>query len=150
VRGTVLGFDIRSGEGKISGEDGARYRFAGTEWLGKTVPSAGQKIDFEVSGASALDIYPVGALGRANSYGRSRIAAAVLAFFFGWFGVHKFYIGKFGAGLVMLLVATFGLLLGAIPTAIMGVIALIEFVIYVAISDEQFDATYVRGGKAWF
>jgi len=150
MRGTVLGFDIRSSEGKISGDDGARYRFAGAEWHGKTAPHAGQKIDFEAAGADALAIYPIGATGRVASYDRNRVTAALLAFFFGWFGVHKFYIGKPGAGFVMLFVAAFGLLLAGLPTMVMGVVALIEFVIYIAITDEQFDATYVKGAKAWF
>lgn len=151
MRGTVLGFEIRSSEGKISGDDGARYGFAGAEWHGKTPPAAGQKVDFEVSGSDALAIYPIrGGVGPAASYDRNRVAAALLALFLGSLGIHKFYIGKGGAGMVMLLISIFGVLLGGIPTMAMGLIALIEFIVYITMSDEKFEATYVHGGKAWF
>ena len=34
---------------------------------------------------------------------RSRLAALLLAFFFGWLGVHRFYVGKFWTGLLQAL-----------------------------------------------
>lgn len=34
---------------------------------------------------------------------KSRLVAAVLAFFFGVFGVHRFYVGKTGTGIAMIL-----------------------------------------------
>lgn len=37
---------------------------------------------------------------------RSRLAAALMAFFLGWLGVHRFYVGKIGTAFLMLL--TFG------------------------------------------
>jgi len=151
VRGTVLGFDMRSGQGKISGEDGARYSFARGEWHGKTPPAASQKVDFEASGAAALEVYPLrGAIGPAAAYDRNRVAAALLSLFLGSLGIHKFYMGKSGAGLVMLLISVFGVILAGVPTMIMGGIALIEFIIYITMSDEQFDDTYIRGTKSWF
>ena len=33
---------------------------------------------------------------------KSKVVAAVLAFFLGGFGIHRFYVGKIGSGLVML------------------------------------------------
>lgn len=151
MRGTVLGFDARSGQGKISGDDGARYSFARGEWHGKTPPAASQKVDFEAAGADALAIYPLrGGVGPAASYDRNRVAAALLALFLGSLGIHKFYMGKAGAGMVMLLVSLFGIILAGVPMMIMGLIALIEFIIYITMSDERFDETYIRGPKAWF
>jgi TM2 domain-containing membrane protein YozV len=151
MRGTVLGFDARSGQGKISGDDGARYSFARGEWHGKTPPAASQKVDFEASGADALAIYPLrGGVGPAAAYDRSRIAAALLALFLGALGIHKFYMGKSGAGIVMLLISLFGVILAGLPTMLMGLVGLIEFFIYLFMSDEQFDETYIRGSKSWF
>ena len=34
---------------------------------------------------------------------RSRLAAALLCFFLGWLGAHRFYVGKIGTGLLMVL-----------------------------------------------
>lgn len=44
-----------------------------------------------------------------QGYGqKSRIAAALLAFLFGTFGVHNFYMGKTGKGVAQLLIGTLG------------------------------------------
>mgnify|MGYP001139575716 CR=1 FL=1 len=41
---------------------------------------------------------------------RSRLAAALMAFFLGWLGVHRFYVGKIGTALLMVLtVGGFGI-----------------------------------------
>lgn len=37
---------------------------------------------------------------------KSRLVAALLCFFFGCFGIHRFYVGKIGTGILQLL--TFG------------------------------------------
>ncbi len=34
---------------------------------------------------------------------RSRLAAALMAFFLGWLGVHRFYVGKAGTGILMVM-----------------------------------------------
>jgi TM2 domain-containing membrane protein YozV len=151
MRGTVLGFDARSGEGKISGDDGARYSFSRGEWHGKTAPAASQKVDFETSGSDALAVYPLrGGVGPAASYDRNRVAAALFAFFLGSLGLHKFYMGKIGAGMTMLLVSLFGLLLAGVPTGLMHLVGIIESVIYLTMSEARFDETYIRGPRAWF
>lgn len=67
----------------------------------------------------------------ANS--KSRIAAALLAFFLGGFGVHKFYLGKIGQGFLYLLFCW---------TFIPSVVAFVEFIIYLCMSDENFAKKY--------
>ncbi len=44
---------------------------------------------------------------------RSRLAAALLAFFIGWLGIHRFYVGKVGTGIAIIL--TFGGFFGIWP-----------------------------------
>lgn len=64
---------------------------------------------------------------------KNRIAAALLAFFLGGFGVHKFYLGKTGQGVLYLLFCW---------TFIPALIAFIEFIIYLCTSDENFARKY--------
>jgi hypothetical protein len=53
-------------------------------------------------------------------------------------------------GIIMLAVSLVGsLLLGAGP-AIVGIVGLIEGIIYITKSDEEFNNTYVVGRKPWF
>ncbi len=75
------------------------------------------------------------------------MAAGILAILLGSLGIHKFYLGYTKEGLIMLLVSvlSFGFL-----GWIVGVIALVEGVLYLTKSDEEFNATYVAGKKAWF
>lgn len=73
----------------------------------------------------------------------------MLAFFLGWLGIHKFYLGKTNAGIIMLVCGTLGWLL-LLPPAVIGLIGFIEFIIYLVKSDQQFHEDYVVGDKSWF
>jgi TM2 domain-containing membrane protein YozV len=76
-----------------------------------------------------------------------KIAAGVCAIVLGSLGIHKFILGYTGAGLIMLLatVCTCGL---AVPLT--HLIGLIEGIIYLTKSDEEFVGTYVLGRREWF
>jgi TM2 domain-containing membrane protein YozV len=73
-----------------------------------------------------------------------RIAAGLLAIFLGYLGIHKFYLGYSTAGIIMLVVSIFTC------GTVMGIIGVIEGIIYLTRTDEQFVATYVVGKKEWF
>lgn len=64
---------------------------------------------------------------------KSRVAAALLAFFLGGIGIHKFYLGKVGWGFLYLIFCW---------TFIPAVAAFVEFIIYLTMSDEAFAAKY--------
>ncbi|KAF1020420.1 MAG: hypothetical protein GAK29_03642 [Acinetobacter bereziniae] len=64
---------------------------------------------------------------------KSRVATALLAFFLGGFGVHKFYLGRVGQGFLYLIFCW---------TFIPAILAFIEFIIYLCMSDEAFAAKY--------
>ncbi|MDR3472877.1 MAG: TM2 domain-containing protein [Devosia sp.] len=64
---------------------------------------------------------------------KSRIAAALLALFLGGIGVHKFYLGQVGWGFVYLLFCW---------TFVPAVVAFVEFIIYLTMSDAAFAAKY--------
>ena len=81
---------------------------------------------------------------------KNKFVAALLALFFGTFGVHKFYLGFNKAGLIMLACTLLGWVVFFLPTMIVGVIAFIEAIIYMTRSDEQFHETYEVRRKEWF
>jgi TM2 domain-containing membrane protein YozV len=61
---------------------------------------------------------------------RSKVTAGLLAIFLGGFGAHKFYMGNARSGVIYLL-----LLLTLIPT----LISIVEGIIYLSESDEDFE-----------
>lgn len=76
---------------------------------------------------------PPGTFNNSTANGKSRVTAALLAFFLGGFGVHKFYLGQIGLGFVYLIFCW---------TFIPALIAFIEFIIYLTMSDESFNQKY--------
>jgi hypothetical protein len=50
----------------------------------------------------------------------------------------------------MLVIGLVGYFLCAIPTFVVGVVGLIEGILYLTKTQEEFDALYVRGRKPWF
>ena len=71
--------------------------------------------------------------------------AFLLAFLLGGFGAHKFYLGHVGLGILYIVLTL--TLIGILFT---GPAALIESIIYVTKSDEDFERIYVQERKAWF
>jgi len=76
-----------------------------------------------------------------------KIVAGILAILLGALGIHKFVLGYTTAGIIMLLVTVLTFGFGGL---IMAVIGLIEGILYLTKSDEEFVATYIQGQKAWF
>lgn len=77
----------------------------------------------------------------------NKMAAGICGILLGGLGVHKFILGYTGAGVVMLLITLLTCGLGAIVTSIIGIV---EGIIYLSKSDEDFVQTYVRGRREWF
>ena len=85
--------------------------------------------------------------GIPDDVGSKKMTAGLLGILLNAWGIHKFYLGMNGAGLTMLLVSLLTCGLGAI---VMWPIGLIEGIIYLTKSDEEFYETYIVGKKAWF
>lgn len=149
MKGRVLGYDADAGEGIISGDDGIRYRFVPADWKAQGRPTVGQSVDFEGMDGRAGSVFVVSG-GNTMSGEKNKIVAALLALFLGGLGIHKFYLGKNTAGIIMLLCSLIGWVLLFIPPMIIGVIAFIEFIIYLVISEEDFERKYVQGNQQWF
>jgi TM2 domain-containing membrane protein YozV len=69
----------------------------------------------------------------AKTTDKSRTTAAILAFFLGGFGVHKFYLGQIGLGVLYILFCW---------TFIPAIVAFIEFIVYLTMSDQAFAEKY--------
>lgn len=78
---------------------------------------------------------------------KSKLAAGLLGIFLGSLGIHKFYLGYQKEAIIMLLVS---LLTCGIGASVMSIIGLVEGIMYLVKSDEEFEATYVQNKKAWF
>ncbi len=84
-----------------------------------------------------------------------RILAGVLAIFFGGFGIHKFILGMNQEGFILLGITLISIplscvVIGAFTMWIASVIGLIEGIIYLTKSDEEFYQTYQVEKKPWF
>ncbi|MCB2102775.1 MAG: TM2 domain-containing protein [Rhodobacterales bacterium] len=146
MKGAILQVELEQGTGLISGDDGNRYTFTKADWRAESAPSTGLRVDFTPAGDAATEVFAdVTATG-----GSKRVPAALFAFFLGSFGAHKFYLGYKKQGLIMLAVFLLGFIALGIPSMIIGIIAFIEFVIYLIRSDEEFTQTYVVGRRGWF
>lgn len=69
----------------------------------------------------------------SSASGKERITAALLAFFLGGFGAHKFYLGRGVQGVLYLLFCW---------TFVPAIIALIEGIVYLTMSDADFNRKY--------
>ncbi len=76
-----------------------------------------------------------------------RVIAGILGIILGALGVHKFVLGYTKEGLIMLLASV---LTCGIAGSIMGLIGLIEGIIYLTKTDEEFIEIYQNNQKGWF
>lgn len=78
---------------------------------------------------------------------KEKFIAALLAFFLGEWGLHKFYLNEQSAGKKYLIwclvgICTSWLLIGLIPLMVLWVLKLVDCFGYLFMSDEEFDQKY--------
>lgn len=79
--------------------------------------------------------------------GDKKVVAGILGLLLGAFGVHKFMLGYTTEGIIMLVVSVVSCgFLAVIPS----VIGIVEGILYLTKSDEEFVRTYIQGRKGWF
>ena len=158
MKGRLLDYAIQTNSGIISGDDGNRYTFTGDAWKESSLPQRGMYLDFETSETNAIDIYR--AAGLSGSTGsvllgtterrKERIVAGILGILLGGLGIHKFYLGYNKAGIIHLAVF-FHRNDSFRPRHFRNSRdGLIEGIIYLVKTDEEFEQTYVVNIKEWF
>ena len=71
-----------------------------------------------------------------------KILCGILAIVIGWTGIHKFLLGYTKEGILQIVLS--------LACGIGAIVALIEGIIYLTKSDEDFYNTYQVGKKGWF
>jgi TM2 domain-containing membrane protein YozV len=80
-----------------------------------------------------------------------KLAAGLTGIFLGAFGVHKFILGSTKPAVIMLVVSLAGgVVTCGLASFVMGVIGLIEGIIYLTKTDAQLQAQYLDGQQDWF
>ena len=148
VKGRVLGYQPQIDSGTIVGDDGIRYNFVGAQWRDPSPPNQGTSVEFGVQVnpeggfPKAIDIYA-----SIASVSRSRVTASLFAILLGWIGLHKFYLGHTGKGIILILAGVFTFGAGLLITV---PLTIIEGLIYLSKSDEDFNRIYGQESRGWF
>ncbi|HEX8269314.1 MAG TPA: NINE protein [Flavobacterium sp.] len=84
-----------------------------------------------------------------------KVLAGILALLIGLTGIHKFILGYNKEGAIILIVSCIGivttcLIIGFIILGVMSVIVIVEGIIYLTKSDEEFYQMYQVEKKPWF
>lgn len=95
------------------------------------------------------------ASGAQEIVNNKKVLAGIMAIIFGSLGVHKFILGYNTEGGILLGLFVVGVILscvgiGVLLVWLLGIIGLVEGIIYLTKSDAEFYNTYQVGKKPWF
>lgn len=158
IKGRLLEYDWRNSTGIITGEDGFRYHFKLENWKSEQMPARGMKVDFTANEGSAHEVFLIAGYSSSGSDSSDsrKLIGGLLAILIGSFGAHKFYMNSVSnsgeytlPGVLLLLAGTVGWLL-IVPGIISAVIGIVEGVIYLTKSGEEFHQIYIVNKRKWF
>jgi len=89
------------------------------------------------------DVTPAPAPGGKPAGAEKKVVAGVLGILLGGLGIHKFYLGYTKEGIIQIVITL-------VTCGIASVLGLVEGIIYLTKSDEEFVSTYITGRKGWF
>jgi TM2 domain-containing membrane protein YozV len=72
-----------------------------------------------------------------------KVVAGICAILLGWAGVHKFILGYTNEGIIQLVI-------GVLTCGLSNILGIVEGIIYLTKSDEEFVRTYIQGKRGWF
>lgn len=147
MKGTIIAYEAARGVGVIAPEDGSRQLGFRVEDVEVTKGlEAGREVSYTLeTGDWYADKIR---LKDAPRLPRSRRKAALIAIFGGIFGLQKFYMGYPLAG-IGILVGIFFLWGLVLPVLLVIWLGITEGIIYLRLTDEQFDRRYLQGRRAW-
>ena len=76
-----------------------------------------------------------------------KVPAGILGILLGSLGIHKFILGYTTEGVIMLLVTVLSCFMLSPITHVIGIV---EGIVYLTKSDEEFVGTYIQNKKGWF
>lgn len=79
-----------------------------------------------------------------------KVSAGICGILLGALGVHKFILGYRREGTTMLIISIVGSVFLFAGPFVMGFIGLIEGILYLTKSDQEFERSYINGRKGWF
>ena len=82
-----------------------------------------------------------------QEFASKKVVAGVCGILLGGLGIHKFVLGMNTPGLIMMLAS---ILTCGVASPIMSIIGLIEGILYLTKSDEDFHREYAIEQKQWF
>jgi TM2 domain-containing membrane protein YozV len=85
-----------------------------------------------------------------NSSENKKMLAGILAILLGSLGIHKFILGYTKEGVILLILGVLGIFTCGITSSISWIVGIIEGIMYLTKSDEEFYNTYQAGKKPWF
>ncbi len=85
-----------------------------------------------------------------DSKENKKMLAGILGIILGSLGIHKFVLGYTKEGVIMLILGILGIFTCGITSSISWIVGLIEGIMYLTKSDEEFYQTYQVGKKPWF
>ncbi len=94
----------------------------------------------------------------ASEIQSKKMACGILGILIGGLGIHKFYLGYQKEGVIMILVTLLGGGVGGLVTCgmlapiivVMPIIGMVEGIIYLTKTDEDFAETYLKRQRPWF
>ena len=87
MTGKILGFDISTNIGTISGDNGERYKFTKEDWKENVAPHKEAKVDFDINEeGTASEIYQINDTMAENNEIMMGLLAVGITFFFGFIG----------------------------------------------------------------
>ncbi len=106
---------------------------------------------------SPMPMQPAGGYTKQIPGAEKKIAAGLCGILIGGLGIHKFVLGYQQEGIIMLSVFLVSFVIAIITCGIAtplvmipGIVGLIEGIIYLTKSDEEFVQTYIVNKKPWF